>query len=154
MLPGQLIDQKKITRKIFYNWNVHTRFIMKFRHWHWFLILSITSRWLVFNFIHHLQVSAFTFKCCNSDLCNSAPLSAATSLIGLLASVLVLWWCIHWRGSGGPLKRKQQFCSALTRSSSDSPRYSQIHSVIWSLLKIMSTNMKVWFCLKSLINSC
>ncbi|TKS66695.1 CD59 glycoprotein-like [Larimichthys crocea] len=41
------------------------------------------------------QVSSFTFKCCNSDLCNSAPSSAASSVIGLLASVAVMWWCIH-----------------------------------------------------------
>ncbi|XP_044200353.1 CD59 glycoprotein isoform X1 [Thunnus albacares] len=41
------------------------------------------------------QVSSFTFKCCNSDLCNSAPSSAASSLIGLLASVAVMWWCIY-----------------------------------------------------------
>ncbi|XP_073318729.1 CD59 glycoprotein [Pagrus major] len=41
------------------------------------------------------QVSSFTFKCCNSDLCNSAPSSAVSSVIGLLASVAVMWWCIH-----------------------------------------------------------
>ncbi|MEQ2176247.1 hypothetical protein GOODEAATRI_026076 [Goodea atripinnis] len=41
------------------------------------------------------QVSSFYFKCCNSDLCNSAPSCAASSLIGLLASVLVMWWCVH-----------------------------------------------------------
>jgi len=41
------------------------------------------------------RVSSFTFKCCNSDLCNSAPSSAASSLIGLLASVAVMWWCIY-----------------------------------------------------------
>ncbi|XP_029030270.1 CD59 glycoprotein-like isoform X1 [Betta splendens] len=41
------------------------------------------------------QVSAFSFKCCNSDLCNSAPPSAASSLVGLLASSLVLWWCFQ-----------------------------------------------------------
>ncbi|XP_030601630.1 CD59 glycoprotein [Archocentrus centrarchus] len=41
------------------------------------------------------QVSSFTFKCCNSDLCNSAPSSATSSVIGLLASVAVMWWCIH-----------------------------------------------------------
>ncbi|XP_032412233.1 CD59 glycoprotein [Xiphophorus hellerii] len=41
------------------------------------------------------QVSSFTFRCCNSDLCNSAPSSAAGSVIGLLASVLVMWWCVH-----------------------------------------------------------
>ncbi|XP_054880157.1 CD59 glycoprotein-like, partial [Poeciliopsis prolifica] len=39
------------------------------------------------------QVSSFTFRCCNSDLCNSASSSAAGSVIGLLASVLVMWWC-------------------------------------------------------------
>ncbi|XP_035533869.1 CD59 glycoprotein isoform X2 [Morone saxatilis] len=41
------------------------------------------------------QVSKFTFDCCNSDLCNSAPSSTASSVIGLLASVAVMWWCIH-----------------------------------------------------------
>uniref|UniRef100_A0A8C9XS80 MAC-inhibitory protein n=1 Tax=Sander lucioperca TaxID=283035 RepID=A0A8C9XS80_SANLU len=41
------------------------------------------------------QVSSFTFKCCNSDLCNSAPSSAASSLIGLLAAAAVMWWCVH-----------------------------------------------------------
>ncbi|XP_059184234.1 CD59 glycoprotein-like [Centropristis striata] len=41
------------------------------------------------------QVSRFTFKCCNSDLCNSAPSSAASSVIGLLASAAVMWWCVH-----------------------------------------------------------
>ncbi|KAM6893543.1 CD59 glycoprotein-like [Xenentodon cancila] len=41
------------------------------------------------------QVSSFTFKCCNSDLCNSAPISAATSVIGLVASMVVMWWCIQ-----------------------------------------------------------
>ncbi|KAK0133285.1 CD59 glycoprotein [Merluccius polli] len=40
------------------------------------------------------QVSSFTFKCCNSDLCNSAP-SSTSSLIGLLASLAVIWWCMH-----------------------------------------------------------
>ncbi|AWO95479.1 putative CD59 glycoprotein-like [Scophthalmus maximus] len=34
-------------------------------------------------------------QCCNSDLCNSAPSSAASSLIGLLASMMIMWWCIH-----------------------------------------------------------
>ncbi|KAL3045421.1 CD59 glycoprotein-like isoform X2 [Trematomus bernacchii] len=41
------------------------------------------------------QVSSFTFKCCNSDLCNSAPSAAASSVIGLLASAGVLWWCVR-----------------------------------------------------------
>ncbi|KAM9766455.1 CD59 glycoprotein isoform 1-T2 [Menidia menidia] len=41
------------------------------------------------------QVSSFTFKCCNSDLCNSAPSAAAGSVIGLLGSVVVMWWCAH-----------------------------------------------------------
>ncbi|XP_008323628.1 CD59 glycoprotein-like [Cynoglossus semilaevis] len=38
------------------------------------------------------HVSSFTFKCCNSDLCNSAPSTAASSLIGLLTTGLVMWW--------------------------------------------------------------
>ncbi|XP_028326105.1 CD59 glycoprotein [Gouania willdenowi] len=37
------------------------------------------------------QVSSFTFRCCNSDLCNSALSSAASPLIGLLACVMVMW---------------------------------------------------------------
>ncbi|XP_029941924.1 CD59 glycoprotein-like [Salarias fasciatus] len=41
------------------------------------------------------QASNFTFKCCDSDLCNSAPSSAASSLIGLLTSLAVMWWCVH-----------------------------------------------------------
>ncbi|XP_075897761.1 CD59 glycoprotein-like [Nelusetta ayraudi] len=41
------------------------------------------------------QVSSFTFKCCNSDLCNSAPSMAASSVIGLLASLAATWWCVH-----------------------------------------------------------
>ncbi|XP_068165774.1 CD59 glycoprotein [Antennarius striatus] len=40
------------------------------------------------------QVSSFTFKCCNADLCNSAPSSAAGSLIGALVSLVVIW-CFH-----------------------------------------------------------
>ncbi|KAM9835974.1 CD59 glycoprotein [Aulostomus maculatus] len=41
------------------------------------------------------QVSSFTFKCCNSDLCNSASSIAASSLIGLLASVVIVFWLIR-----------------------------------------------------------
>ncbi|RVE75553.1 hypothetical protein OJAV_G00017930 [Oryzias javanicus] len=41
------------------------------------------------------QVSRFTFKCCNSDLCNSAPHFATSPVIGLLSSVALIWWCIH-----------------------------------------------------------
>ncbi|KAM6945701.1 CD59 glycoprotein [Aplochiton taeniatus] len=41
------------------------------------------------------HVSSFTFKCCNSDLCNSAPSTAARPLIGLLATLSVVWWCMH-----------------------------------------------------------
>ncbi|XP_057685291.1 CD59 glycoprotein-like [Corythoichthys intestinalis] len=41
------------------------------------------------------QVSSFTFKCCNSDLCNSAHSTVASSLIGVLASVAATWWVTH-----------------------------------------------------------
>ncbi|KAF7643729.1 hypothetical protein LDENG_00234600 [Lucifuga dentata] len=41
------------------------------------------------------QVSSFTFKCCSSDLCNSAPSSTTASLIGLLVSMAATWWCTH-----------------------------------------------------------
>ncbi len=63
----------------------------------WFMAKSQTELALINNIIDYFQVSSFTFKCCNSDLCNSAPSSAASSVIGLLALVAVMWWCIHWR---------------------------------------------------------
>lgn len=37
------------------------------------------------------QVASFTFKCCNSDLCNSAPSSAVSSVTGVVASLLLTW---------------------------------------------------------------
>uniref|UniRef100_A0A3Q2YWJ0 UPAR/Ly6 domain-containing protein n=1 Tax=Hippocampus comes TaxID=109280 RepID=A0A3Q2YWJ0_HIPCM len=37
------------------------------------------------------QVSSFTFKCCNSDLCNSAHSAAASSLIGALVELIIGW---------------------------------------------------------------
>ncbi|XP_028812577.1 CD59 glycoprotein [Denticeps clupeoides] len=41
------------------------------------------------------SVSAFTYKCCNSDLCNGATAAmAAKPLLGLLASLAVFWWCV------------------------------------------------------------
>ncbi|KAG7471680.1 hypothetical protein JOB18_022989 [Solea senegalensis] len=40
------------------------------------------------------NVNSFTFKCCNSDLCNSAHSWAASSVIGLV-SLIAMWWCIH-----------------------------------------------------------
>ncbi|XP_072527659.1 CD59 glycoprotein [Salminus brasiliensis] len=41
------------------------------------------------------HVSSFTYKCCNSDLCNGAPMTiASSSLLSLLVSLAVLWWCV------------------------------------------------------------
>uniref|UniRef100_A0A8C6S983 MAC-inhibitory protein n=2 Tax=Neogobius melanostomus TaxID=47308 RepID=A0A8C6S983_9GOBI len=37
-------------------------------------------------------LSSFSFSCCNSDLCNSAPAASASLLIGLLCSLLAVWW--------------------------------------------------------------
>ncbi|XP_066509936.1 CD59 glycoprotein-like isoform X2 [Hoplias malabaricus] len=40
------------------------------------------------------RVSSFTFKCCNSDLCNGASMTtASSSVLGLLVSLAVLWLC-------------------------------------------------------------
>uniref|UniRef100_A0A672GQK8 UPAR/Ly6 domain-containing protein n=1 Tax=Salarias fasciatus TaxID=181472 RepID=A0A672GQK8_SALFA len=41
------------------------------------------------------QASKLHFKCCDSDLCNSAPSLQQSSLIGLLTSLVVMWWCLH-----------------------------------------------------------
>ncbi|XP_076006222.1 CD59 glycoprotein [Genypterus blacodes] len=41
------------------------------------------------------QVSSFTYKCCNADLCNSAPSSKTSSLIGLMVATAAMWWCMH-----------------------------------------------------------
>ncbi|XP_062845675.1 CD59 glycoprotein-like [Trichomycterus rosablanca] len=41
------------------------------------------------------SVSSFSFKCCQTDLCNGAPESAAkSSLIGLMFSLALFFWCI------------------------------------------------------------
>lgn len=38
------------------------------------------------------KISSFKFDCCNSNLCNSAPAASASVLIGLLCSLLAVWW--------------------------------------------------------------
>lgn len=41
------------------------------------------------------SVASFTYRCCTTDLCNAAPLTAAGKpLLGLLASLAVFWWCV------------------------------------------------------------
>ncbi|MCI4393241.1 hypothetical protein PGIGA_G00155130 [Pangasianodon gigas] len=41
------------------------------------------------------QVSRFEHRCCSQDLCNGASVSAArTSVITLLLSLALFWWCI------------------------------------------------------------
>ncbi|XP_036439906.1 CD59 glycoprotein [Colossoma macropomum] len=41
------------------------------------------------------QVSSFTFKCCSSDLCNGASTTTiSSSVLGLLVSLAVWWWCV------------------------------------------------------------
>ncbi|KAK1802472.1 hypothetical protein P4O66_022134 [Electrophorus voltai] len=41
------------------------------------------------------HVSSFRYSCCMSDLCNSAPVNMAkSSVLGLLASLAVFWWCV------------------------------------------------------------
>lgn len=42
------------------------------------------------------QIKNFKFDCCNSDLCNSAPLASASVVIGLLCSLLTVWWTSMW----------------------------------------------------------
>lgn len=71
---------------------------------------------LICDIINHFQVSSFTFKCCNSDLCNSAPSSATSSVIGVLASLAVMWWCIHWRATRAALRHPHE--SSLTTAAS------------------------------------
>lgn len=39
----------------------------------------------------HPTIPGFTYRCCNKDLCNSAPAASASALIGVLCSLLV-WW--------------------------------------------------------------
>ncbi|KAL7833638.1 hypothetical protein AOLI_G00285980 [Acnodon oligacanthus] len=39
------------------------------------------------------QVPSFTFKCCSSDLCNGAS-TTSSSVLGLLVSLAVWWWCV------------------------------------------------------------
>ncbi|CAL9698420.1 unnamed protein product [Knipowitschia caucasica] len=40
----------------------------------------------------YAQIPSFTFSCCTSDLCNSAPSASASLLIGLLCTALAMWW--------------------------------------------------------------
>uniref|UniRef100_A0A4W5MJT1 MAC-inhibitory protein n=1 Tax=Hucho hucho TaxID=62062 RepID=A0A4W5MJT1_9TELE len=41
-------------------------------------------------------VPKFTFNCCTSDLCNVATsIGTGKPLLGLLASLVVMWWCMH-----------------------------------------------------------
>ncbi|XP_036399555.1 CD59 glycoprotein-like [Megalops cyprinoides] len=40
-------------------------------------------------------VSGFTYRCCSSNLCNSSPPTAMSkSVLGLLVSLVVFWWCL------------------------------------------------------------
>uniref|UniRef100_A0A668S714 MAC-inhibitory protein n=1 Tax=Oreochromis aureus TaxID=47969 RepID=A0A668S714_OREAU len=40
------------------------------------------------------SISAFTYRCCSSNLCNSGTASTTvTPLVALLGSLLSLWWC-------------------------------------------------------------
>ncbi|XP_020795453.1 CD59 glycoprotein [Boleophthalmus pectinirostris] len=41
------------------------------------------------------EIPSFKFSCCTSDLCNSAPAGSASVLIGLLCSLLTMWWTAH-----------------------------------------------------------
>ncbi|KAK7877792.1 hypothetical protein WMY93_031552 [Mugilogobius chulae] len=41
------------------------------------------------------NIASFTSRCCTYDLCNSAHSSSASALIGLLCSVLALWWTAY-----------------------------------------------------------
>uniref|UniRef100_A0AAX7TJU5 CD59 molecule (CD59 blood group) b n=1 Tax=Astatotilapia calliptera TaxID=8154 RepID=A0AAX7TJU5_ASTCA len=39
-------------------------------------------------------ISAFTYRCCSSNLCNSGTAcTAVTPLVALLGSLLSVWWC-------------------------------------------------------------
>ncbi|KAL1007044.1 hypothetical protein UPYG_G00081160 [Umbra pygmaea] len=41
-------------------------------------------------------ISKFTYKCCTDDLCNGAnSIGASKHLLGLFASLAVMWWCMH-----------------------------------------------------------
>ncbi|MBN3320717.1 CD59 protein, partial [Atractosteus spatula] len=42
------------------------------------------------------QVSTgFSYRCCSSNLCNSSTAAAVSKpLLGLLASLVVFWWCV------------------------------------------------------------
>ncbi|MFT7806935.1 CD59 glycoprotein-like [Arapaima gigas] len=40
-------------------------------------------------------VSSFTYRCCSSNLCNSSTaVMMSKPLLGSLASLLILWWCL------------------------------------------------------------
>ncbi|XP_014030639.1 CD59 glycoprotein [Salmo salar] len=41
-------------------------------------------------------VPNFNFNCCTGDLCNGATsIGTGKPLLGLLASLAVMWWCMH-----------------------------------------------------------
>lgn len=42
--------------------------------------------------IKYPNIASFTFSCCNKDLCNSAPAASASVLIGVVCSLLAVWW--------------------------------------------------------------
>ncbi|XP_067104607.1 CD59 glycoprotein [Osmerus mordax] len=42
------------------------------------------------------QVESFSYKCCTSNLCNGAvSISGGKPLLGLLVSLVGIWWCMH-----------------------------------------------------------
>ncbi|XP_023851003.1 CD59 glycoprotein [Salvelinus sp. IW2-2015] len=42
------------------------------------------------------SVPKFTFDCCSNDLCNGATsIGTGKPLLGLLASLVVMWWCMQ-----------------------------------------------------------
>ncbi|KAJ0009554.1 hypothetical protein NQD34_001256 [Periophthalmus magnuspinnatus] len=45
--------------------------------------------------IVYSQIPSFTFDCCTTNLCNSAPAASASILVGLLCSLLAMWWTAH-----------------------------------------------------------
>uniref|UniRef100_A0AAY5KZH2 MAC-inhibitory protein n=1 Tax=Esox lucius TaxID=8010 RepID=A0AAY5KZH2_ESOLU len=42
------------------------------------------------------SISKFNFQCCTSNLCNGATsIGPGKHLLGLFASLAVMWWCMH-----------------------------------------------------------